>query len=132
MKKPPSDSIKLGLGDFVFYSLLVSRAAVHGFVPFLACTMGVVAVSVYVCVSTPTCVRLYACGGTVLRHHGQYLQSIFPISQGLAMTLVLLAIHKKALPALPISIFLGIVFFLGAQYFIVPFVTAATSAGVYI
>ena len=43
----PSGSIKLGLGDFVFYSLLVSKAALAGFVPmaasFLAILVGLIA-----------------------------------------------------------------------------------------
>jgi len=39
-------SIKLGLGDFVFYSVLVSRAALFGFATFAACFVAVIMVRV--------------------------------------------------------------------------------------
>ena len=35
--------IKLGLGDFIFYSVLVGRASMHGTAPLLACTIAVLA-----------------------------------------------------------------------------------------
>ena len=37
-------SIKLGLGDFVFYSVLVSRAAKYGFATCVACFLVIVGV----------------------------------------------------------------------------------------
>jgi len=77
-------SIKLGLGDFVFYSLLCARAALVSFTTFIA---------VFVVV-------------------------LF----GLAMTLVLLAVYRQALPALPISILLGLVFFFAVDAVVYPFV----------
>lgn len=94
-KKSSSEpsSIKLGLGDFVFYSVLVSRAAVHGF---------------------PTCI---ACGLVILG--------------GLGITLVLLAVFQKALPALPVSIFLGVLFYLCTRVFIVPLLEESSSLPIY-
>lgn len=79
-------SIKLGLGDFVFYSLLCARAALVSFTTFVAV----------------------------------YLVVLF----GLAMTLVLLAVYRTALPALPISILLGLVFFFAVDAVVVPFVNS--------
>ncbi|KAL3811151.1 hypothetical protein ACHAXA_001366 [Cyclostephanos tholiformis] len=37
------NTIKLGLGDFIFYSVLVSKAAEHGFAAFVACFLSVLA-----------------------------------------------------------------------------------------
>lgn len=63
-------TIKLGLGDFVFYSVLVAKAAEFGFDAFASCFVVVL--------------------------------------MGLGGTLVLLAVFHMALPALPISILLGV------------------------
>jgi hypothetical protein len=44
VKTAASDNtIKLGLGDFIFYSVLVSKAADHGFAAFVACFLSVLA-----------------------------------------------------------------------------------------
>jgi len=79
-----NSSIKLGLGDFIFYSVLVSKAAMYSFATFAACTLVILA--------------------------------------GLGATLVLLSVYHKALPALPISIFLGVVFYLLTRTLIEPWI----------
>lgn len=52
--------------------------------------------------------------------------------QGLGVTLVLLSVYRKALPALPISILLGFVFYLGSRFFIVPFLEDVLSNPLYV
>eukprot|EP00613_Pedinella_sp_CCMP2098_P007387 CAMPEP_0171613510 /NCGR_PEP_ID=MMETSP0990-20121206/11809_1 /TAXON_ID=483369 /ORGANISM="non described non described, Strain CCMP2098" /LENGTH=206 /DNA_ID=CAMNT_0012177367 /DNA_START=94 /DNA_END=714 /DNA_ORIENTATION=+ len=86
-------TIKLGLGDFVFYSVLVSKAAGSGFIPWVCCFM----------------VILF----------------------GLGSTLGLLSVYHMALPALPISIALGVFFYFASVFLIVPFVEAAVSASIF-
>lgn len=76
--------LKLGLGDFVFYSILVAQASNRG-----AMT-------------------------TVI--------SFIAILNGLCATLFLVTVYRKALPALPISIVLGLVFFFLTRFTIQPFV----------
>jgi hypothetical protein len=88
----PERSIKLGLGDFVFYSVLVSRAALYDMATFAACFVSVL--------------------------------------MGLGGTLVLLGVYKKALPALPISIFLGVVFYFLGVFAITPLLLDLALAGV--
>jgi hypothetical protein len=75
-------SIRLGLGDFIFYSILVSKAALYSFTTFAACVPAILI--------------------------------------GLALTLGILSYHGKALPALPISIFLGVTFYFITRYFVQP------------
>ena len=85
-------SVKLGLGDFVFYSVLVGRAALFDFTT----------------VAT----------------------SYIAILAGLGGTLFLLGVLRKALPALPISIFLGVVFYFVTRVAVVPFVAEMALNGV--
>lgn len=94
---PPQEedrSVKLGLGDFVFYSVLIGRAAMFDMLTVFVCFVAIVT--------------------------------------GLFATLILLAIFQKALPALPISIFLGISFFFLAKGFVLPYVTVMSSNAVFI
>ncbi|XP_058180757.1 presenilin-like protein At2g29900 [Rhododendron vialii] len=79
-----SGAIKLGLGDFIFYSVLVGRAAMYDFMTVYACYLAIVA--------------------------------------GLGITLVLLAFYQKALPALPVSVMLGVLFYLLTRLLLETFV----------
>lgn len=79
-----SGAIKLGLGDFVFYSLLVGRAAMYDLTTVYACYLAIIA--------------------------------------GLGSTLVLLAVARRALPALPISVCLGVVFYFLTRLLLEPLV----------
>ncbi|KAI8051773.1 Presenilin-domain-containing protein [Thamnidium elegans] len=78
--------LKLGLGDFVFYSVLIARAALYDWITTVCCTIAVLT--------------------------------------GLTTTIFLLAIYKKALPALPISIAFGMLYYFVAKTVLVPYVAA--------
>ncbi|KAL5987835.1 hypothetical protein ACLOJK_035591 [Asimina triloba] len=79
-----SGAIKLGLGDFIFYSVLVGRAAMYDFMTVYACYLAIIA--------------------------------------GLGITLMLLAFYRKALPALPVSIALGVLFYFLTRIFLEMFI----------
>ncbi|KAI8096274.1 Presenilin-domain-containing protein [Halteromyces radiatus] len=83
--------LKLGLGDFVFYSVLIARAAMYDWITTVCCTIAVLT--------------------------------------GLTATIFLLAIYKKALPALPISIAFGILFYFVAKAVLVPYIAAICVLG---
>jgi presenilin 1 len=89
-----SNTIRLGLGDFIFYSVLVAKAAQYSFMTFAACTLVILA--------------------------------------GLGGTLVLLSVYGHALPALPISIVMGVVCYGTTRLFVEPWVEAVMSNPYYI
>ena len=82
-KRDLPDGIKLGLGDFIFYSVLVGRSAMQSLFCAVFCYVAVIS--------------------------------------GLIITLAGLAVHKAALPALPVSIALGVVTFVSIKFLVEPF-----------
>ena len=85
-----SGAIKLGLGDFIFYSVLVGRAAMYDYMTVYACYLAIIA--------------------------------------GLGITLLLLAFYRKALPALPVSITLGVLFYVLTRTLLETFVMQCSTS----
>ena len=85
------ESVKLGLGDFIFYSMLVAKAGQFDFCTLAACFLVILV--------------------------------------GLSGTLLVVSIFRHAIPALPVSIGLGVIFYLATRVFILPFVTELTAIG---
>lgn len=88
------NTIRLGLGDFIFYSVLVAKAAQYSYTTFAACCL--------------------------------------VILTGLGGTLVLLSVYHHALPALPISIALGIFFYFATRLVIEPYIEAVMMKPLYV
>lgn len=86
--EPVSSGVKLGLGDFIFYSVLVGRAALFDMLTVFTSFIGIIT--------------------------------------GLFGTILLLAVWKKALPALPLSILFGVIFFFASRFLLLPFVSTLT------
>ena len=86
------DSVKLGLGDFIFYSMLVAKAGLFDFTTLGACFLVILV--------------------------------------GLSATLLVVSIFRKAIPALPVSIGLGVTFYLLTRCIILPFVQDFFAHGV--
>ncbi|EYU35660.1 hypothetical protein ABFS82_10G145500 [Erythranthe guttata] len=89
MEEVNSRGIKLGMGDFIFYSVLVGRAAMYDLMTVYACYLAIIS--------------------------------------GLGCTLILLAVCRHALPALPISITLGVVFYFLTRLLMEPFVVGCST-----
>jgi presenilin 1 len=86
------ESVKLGLGDFIFYSMLVAKAGQFDWCTLAACFLVILV--------------------------------------GLSGTLLVVSIFRHAIPALPVSIGLGVLFYLMTRLFILPFITELNGLGV--
>eukprot|EP00736_Rhodelphis_marinus_P003203 Rmarinus@m.397 len=87
-------SLKLGLGDFIFYSVLVARASMFDLMTVTTC----------------------------------FVSIIF----GLLSTLILLGVYQKALPALPISILLGVSTYAVTRFMIYPYLQILSSYQIFV
>ncbi|RXG58036.1 hypothetical protein Avbf_09739 [Armadillidium vulgare] len=153
--------VKLGLGDFIFYSVLVGKASSYGdwnttFACFIAILIKVISSKTDVDegMVNETVVNLILNPNKSYFHpfenilmdseveNGlEYLFSMesvgipsnnnddicnYDAEMGLCLTLIMLAIFKKALPALPISIAFGLFFYFTTSFLVVPFTEELT------
>lgn len=88
-----AEDVKLGLGDFVFYSVLMGRAALHDSTTVIVCFVAVLV--------------------------------------GLGLTLLLLAFYQRALPALPISIAMGMLGYFTTSTLLSPMVASLNELSVF-
>lgn len=98
------NAIKLGLGDFIFYSVLVGKAAKTDSVTLCLCIIAILTVSESRCTK---------------EQKKKLTPSTF---QGLSLTILILTLNRKALPALPISILLGCITYATAYYMTSPMI----------
>jgi len=92
LERSSGRGLKLGLGDFIFYSVLVSHAAVSDMVSMFTTTVAIL--------------------------------------MGLVLTLFALGIYKRALPALPFSIALGLIFYITTELVMTPYFVSLALSGV--
>lgn len=86
--------VKLGLGDFVFYSLLIGRVSLDG-----------------------NAFAVLSCYVVIL--------------VGMCVTIIVLGLTRQALPALPISITCGVIFYFASQFIILPFLNVINDTCIY-
>ncbi|KAL3308070.1 hypothetical protein Ciccas_013402 [Cichlidogyrus casuarinus] len=94
LERRDKQGVMLGLGDFIFYSLLIGRASLD--------SDGTTIVACYVAVLV-----------------------------GMCTTIIILGIMRKALPALPVSIACGILFYFCTSLVMSPFVTQLFNNRIY-
>ena len=111
-------SVKLGLGDFIFYSLLVGRAAMTDTLTAAACYIGIVA----------------GLGATLTALAAVHHVRSQPLPSCNAATLLTRSFwpRAQALPALPISIALGVLLYVVARWVLEPFVVTLSTNLVYL